>query len=146
MQSYIVYRSDIELSSAVATAYELGSIDMTKEAGLYLRNVILEHFFKSEELKWPPTAQDLGSMHDILPEQLEKFLRYVIGGREISKTTKIFHLIQSIGQDICRAATSGAWKMPKHMLICMILRHLLGMSDWSLYWIDWGTHKNIRFL
>ena len=68
MQSYIVYRSDIELSSAVATAYELGSIDMTKEAGLYLRNVILEHFSKSEVLKWPPTAQDLGSMHDILPE------------------------------------------------------------------------------
>ena len=70
IQSYTVYRFDPELSSAVAIAFELGSIDMMKEVGLYLRSVILKHFSKTKEMKWPPTAQDLGSMHNILPDQL----------------------------------------------------------------------------
>ena len=30
----------------------------------------------------------------------------------------------SIGQDICRAATCGEWKLPKHILLSMTLRHL----------------------
>ena len=29
-----------------------------------------------------------------------------------------------IFQDICRAATTGEWKLPKHMLLCLTLRHL----------------------
>ena len=29
------------------------------------------------------------------------------------------------GQDICRAATRGEWKLPKHVLVCMTLHHLL---------------------
>ena len=33
-------------------------------------------------------------------------------------------LVISISQDICRAVTSGQWKMKKHILLCMTLRHL----------------------
>ena len=32
--------------------------------------------------------------------------------------------IYSIGQDICRAASQGRWKLSKHVLICVTLRHL----------------------
>ena len=33
-------------------------------------------------------------------------------------------LISSIGQDICRAATQGKWKLPKHVGLGMTVRHL----------------------
>ena len=33
-------------------------------------------------------------------------------------------LINSIGQDICRAATRSQWKLPKHIFLSMALRHL----------------------
>ena len=38
-------------------------------------------------------------------------------------------LIGSIGQDLCRAATRGQWKLPKHIFLCMILRHLLRSKE-----------------
>ena len=124
MQSYIVYSSDIDVNNAVRLAYELASTDMIQEAGTYLRRVIFDSFAMSNELKWPPTAQDLGDVKDIVPSQLEKFLSYVIGGKATTRTSKSHRLVYSIGQDICRAATNGEWKLPKHMLICMTLRHL----------------------
>ena len=33
-------------------------------------------------------------------------------------------MIYSVGQDICRAVTNGEWKLPKHVLICLTIRHL----------------------
>ena len=38
-------------------------------------------------------------------------------------TPKVARLVNSIGQDICRAVTHGRWKLPKHILLCMALRH-----------------------
>ena len=38
-------------------------------------------------------------------------------------------LIGSIGQDICRAATRGQWKLPKHIFLCMPLRHLFRSKE-----------------
>ena len=86
--------------------------------------MILDSFAKAEALKWPPSAQDLGNMTDIIPSQLEKFLSYVISGRLTPHTAKANRLVNLIGQDICRAATKSQWKLPKHMFICMTLRHL----------------------
>lgn len=33
-------------------------------------------------------------------------------------------LVQSTGQDLCRALTHGKWKLPKHILLCMTLQHM----------------------
>ena len=33
-------------------------------------------------------------------------------------------IVQSIGQDICRAVTNGEWKLPKHILLSTTVRHL----------------------
>ena len=38
-------------------------------------------------------------------------------------TPKVARLVNSIGQDICRAVTHVGWKLPKHILLCMALRH-----------------------
>ena len=27
-------------------------------------------------------------------------------------------------QDLCRAVTNGKWKLPKHILLCALMRHL----------------------
>ena len=35
---------------------------------------------------------------------------------------KIKQLMNSTDQDICKAATDGSWKLPKHVLICMSFR------------------------
>jgi len=123
-QSYIVYSSHRDISDTVRCAYELGSRDMIQDVGNYLRQVILESFAKADDLKWPPSAQDLGNMTAVIPSQLEKNLNYLISGKPTPHTSKVHRLVNSIGQDICRAASNGEWKLPKHMLICMTLRHL----------------------
>ena len=38
-------------------------------------------------------------------------------------------LINSIGQDICGAATRGQWKPPKHIFLSMTLRHLYRSTE-----------------
>jgi len=122
--SCIVYSSDIDVNCAVKSAYELGSIDMIQDAAMYLHQLIMRHFEESEELKWPPTPKDLENSDGIIPPQLEKFLSYVITGKPTAVTSRAHRLVHSIGQDICRAATNGEWKLPKHLLICMTMRHL----------------------
>ena len=37
---------------------------------------------------------------------------------------QVQRLVASLGQDILRGVTKGQWKLPKHILICMALRHL----------------------
>ena len=123
-QSYIVYRAGSDTNDAARCAYELGTLDMAQGAGRCLHQAILEKFATSDELKWPPSAQDLGNMTDVIPPQLEKFLSYVIVDKPTPHTSKAHRLVQLIGQDICRAATHGEWKLPKHVLICLTLRHL----------------------
>ncbi|CAM1302357.1 Uncharacterised protein r2_g1216 [Pycnogonum litorale] len=45
------------------------------------------------------------------------------------QSAKVNRLVLSIGQDICRAVTQAQWKLPKHILICMTLRHLFRSKD-----------------
>ena len=50
---------------------------------------------------------------------------HVINKQSEPTTPKVQRLILSIGQDLCRAATDGKWKMSKHVLLGMTLRHLI---------------------
>ena len=62
----------------------------------------------------------------MLPEKLIKFLSLVLtGAPEVEeKSLRTQRLVLSIGQDLCRAVTKEEWKLPKHILICNVLRHL----------------------
>lgn len=144
-QTYIVYSADSATSDAVKCAYELGSLDTVQEAGRYLHRMIIDKSDKAEDLKWPPSAQDLGNMTDVIPSQLEKFLNYVISDTPSPTTAKAHRLVNSIGQDICRAATNGEWKLPKHMLICMTLRHLFRSKKLITLLNRMGHSENYSF-
>ena len=121
--SYIVYSSGVSIDDAIRKAYALGSSDIIKESGSRLHDVVQHSFKEASELVWPPTASDLEDNLNIPPE-LVTFLRHVVTKQPVPTTPKVERLILSIGQDICRAATGGEWKLPKHLLLSMTLRHL----------------------
>ena len=102
---------------------KLGSSNILKESGNQLHDVIHHCFKEAEELKWPPSAHYLEN-HSKIPNELEIFLIHVINKQCVPTTTKNQRLILSIGQDICRAVTGGEWKLQKHLLLSMTLRHL----------------------
>ena len=127
-QSMLVYSSEMNTEKAIITAYELGCADTVKDTALYLRTLITEAFQKSENLPWPPTDEYLQN-HDILPHELKKFLNYLLAGQAEDHTPKVQRLVTSLGQDILRAVTKGHWKLPKHILLCMTLRHLFRSKE-----------------
>lgn len=123
---WLLYRGDITTSDAMAMVYKLANTDNIKNVGLCIHNLIKRAFKDSTDLLWPPTAHDLPSPDGLLPDKLVRFLNFAITGsgevkQEYEKTKR---LVLSIGQDICRAATEGQWKLPKHILICATIRHL----------------------
>ena len=123
--SYVlVYNSSLSVSDAVTSAYKLGSKDKYKDLALSLRNVIENAYRETLALPWPPTAEYLDEIPP-LPDELKKFLCFVIGGQaDIDSSNRLQRLVLSIGQDICRAATNGEWKLPKHILLPSTIRHL----------------------
>ena len=123
---WLVYSSDITVCEALARAYTLGSGDKYQDVALLLRNIIMRAFKDSKELDWPPTADDMQlSYDDLLPQELIRFLNLVMAGKEAGESSdKTKRLVFSIGQDICRAVSEGEWKLPKHVLLCVSVRHL----------------------
>ena len=109
----------------------LGSVDHIKDVGFFLRNAILKGFEKAVELPWPPTATYLKGMDDPLPHHLRELLQVIVTGssNSASISERVERLVGSIGQDICRAATNGKWKLPKHILVPMTLHHLFRSSQ-----------------
>ena len=121
-QSSIVFSSALEIKSAVREAYILGSADTIRDVGITMHHVIIESHNKSPEMKWPPLPNDLQDPE--MPDALTKLLSFIICGKEISSNSHTNRIVQSIAQDICRASTNGTWKLPKHVLLVMCLRHL----------------------
>jgi len=61
----------------------------------------------------------------IMPPDLIRFLNMVMSGKENTEmSAKMKRLVFSIGQDLCRAVSDGKWKLPKHILLCVTVRHL----------------------
>jgi hypothetical protein len=61
----------------------------------------------------PPTAKYLNDLNFSLPEKLDQFLTSLLTGKKPQvPTPKVARLVNSIGQDICRAVTHGSWKLP----------------------------------
>ena len=123
-RSDIIFSSSIDVNSAVKQAFLLGATDVIEQTGKNLRQFIMDAYSRSPDLKWPPDPSDLPTAEDVLPDVLQKLLSCIITGKMNPTSTKSHRLVQSIAQDICRAATGGSWKLRKHLLICLTLRHL----------------------
>ena len=123
---WLVCSSSITVSDALSGAYSLGGTDKCRDVALVLRGSILKACKESEGIPWPPTADDIElNVENILPEDLIRFLSLLIAGKEENETSeKVKRLISSSGQDLCRAVSDGTWKLPKHILLCMTIRHL----------------------
>ena len=75
--SQIVFCKTMGLGKALTLAYNLGSVDSIKEVATMIRTSILNGFQSSEKLPWPPTAEYLQSLGDVVPEMLQRFLTIV---------------------------------------------------------------------
>ena len=129
-QSSLVYKSSIDTGSLVRLTFELSSADRLSTMALQLYESISEKFKTTEAYPWPPTARDLEDQDGILPSDLKKFLNTLITGEDSeSNSTKVNRLVLSFGQDLCRAVTNGQWKLPKHILLCMTLRHMFRSAE-----------------
>lgn len=127
LQSALVFSNDLDLAAAVRNSYCLRShtSNQIDDVAILLRQIIKDAFLKADEMIWPPTAGYLETIESPVPESLQRFLRLLICGKNsVSLSEKTDRLVSSLGQDICRAATRGKWKLPKHILVCMTLRHL----------------------
>ena len=124
MSFYLVYNARITVADAVACAYNLASVDKMKDIAVLLRGVIRRAFGKTQAPPWPPTPDELDISSADLPQELVTFLTFVIAGKPEVSSDKTQRLVLSIGQDLCRSVTEGEWKLPKHILLCMTIRHL----------------------
>lgn len=78
-------------------------------------------------MPWPMTSHDFeNSIESYLPEKFLRFLYTVITRQKDihPEKEKVYRLLLSFAQDICRAVTGREWKFPKHILLCTTLRHL----------------------
>ena len=85
---------------------------MIKEIGSFLRQSILNAFNSSQALPWPLLPSNFQNNDSVVPEDLKKILGFVMFGSNMSNAHQFeICAINSIGQDICRAATWGQWKL-----------------------------------
>ena len=146
LQSELVFSNETSLAEAVKNGYMLGCSNMIDEVGKFLHRVIKYAFEKGDVLPWPPTASYLQTVDDPVPEGLQRFLHNVICGQNsVQPSGRTNRLVSSIGQDICRAATMGRWKLPKHIVVCMTLRHLFMSAKLSTLINKLGHAESYRF-
>ena len=81
-ESYLVFNSMADLGKAVMQAYLLGKTDKTRDVALSLRSDVQKAHRDSVPLPWPPSAWDLENSDITLPEDLEKFLLFLITGKQ----------------------------------------------------------------
>ena len=62
-----------------------------------------------------------------------------------SDSSRIQRLVLSLGQDLCRAVTRGQWMLPKHVLLCMTLRHMFRRSELITLINKFGHCENYSF-
>ena len=82
---------------------------------------------------------------DMIPKELIHFLTVIISGKSGEATAKVNRLVSSIGQDICRGGTNGIWKLPKHIGLCVSLRHLFRSKELITLMNRFGHCENYAF-
>lgn len=142
--SYLVFNSKMDISNAIRASYRLGQSDKVREVARLLKDEVINKYKTTDDTPWPLTVSDLSDA-DIVPNQLQKFLTYIISGDE-NPSRRVVRLVNSIGQDICRAVTNGRWKLPKHVLVGMTLRHLFRSAELIRLLNRLGQCENYSFL
>ena len=128
LYSYLVFDNKTEVATAVNNAYTLGEQDNAKEVAEEFRKSVQNQFQNYQNLHWPPSFDYLNNT-DILPKNLTSFLNILLAGKASGLSTQKNRIVSSIGQDICRSITNSQWKLPKHILLCMTLRHLFRSKE-----------------
>ena len=120
--SDVVFSTNIGIGDAFRAGFEFASEKSMQTAAQKIRNDVLQRYKKvKDSLSWPITAEQLQSERSSVPAILQNFLETVISNNSSPKTKR---LANCISQDICRAVTNGGWKMPKHVVLSMTIRHL----------------------
>ena len=123
----------------------MGCSDKIQDVGILLHKIVKNAFKKAEKLFCLPTASCLTTENPAI-NNLQRFLRILISGKaERSESERIELLVSSIGQDLRRAATKGQWKLPKHILVCMTLRHLFRSAKLSILMNKLGHSESYPF-
>ena len=144
---WLIYRSQITVANALSRAYTLGNTDKLQDVALLLRGIVCKAFKESEELPCPPTPIDLVvGFETILPPELSRFLSILMTGKDgIETSEKVKRLVLSIGQDLCRVVTDGKWKLPKHLLLCVKIRHLYRSKQLTMILNRLGHSETYKF-
>lgn len=145
VQSDLVFSKDFDLASAVKNGYALGSSKNSGDVAVLFRQKIVNAFAMAVEMPWPPTATYLENAGNQIPESLCNFLRVLISGKDVHVSNKTERLVSSIGQDIYRVVTAGQWKQPKHILVCMTLRHLFRSTQLNIMMNKLGHAESYSF-
>ena len=127
-QSHLVYSNKINVSKAIKNSYKLAQKDTTVDVASSIRQDVLRAFENSESSGWPPNHEYLKNT-DVVPAELTQFLTLVMKADTSKETDKTIRVVNSIAQDICRAVTNSAWKLPKHVALCLTLRHLFRSKE-----------------
>ena len=82
----------------------------------------------------------------IMPPDLIRFLNMVMSRKENTEmSAKTKRLVFSIGQDLCRAVSDGKWKLPKHILLCVTVRHLFRSKQLNMILHRLGHSKSYDY-
>jgi len=126
----LIYSSDLSTGAAVQAAFEAATSEskQLEEAALILQRYILDAHKNASEMPWPPSSDCLLSSSTALPPAVTDFLAVLITGKTTmcQRNTRV---VASVAEDICTATTRGQWKLPKHLLLGMTVRHLTGSAQ-----------------
>ena len=123
-----MYSSALHTEEAVETAFEAATSEnrILEEAASILHRHIQAAYSNSQETLWPPSANFFNSGVISPPRSLVDFLSLIF---YLTFGIKTSRLSQSIAKDICVTVTRGRWKVPKHLLLSMTLRHWPSSAD-----------------
>ena len=128
--SDLVYSSGIETGIAVEAAFQEAASDKRrlKEAAILLRRLIIDSFKQAPEMPWPPSSNFLLSSTKNIPEMLTFFMTQLLSAKP-NQSNRLERIVSSLSQDICYKVTRDQWKLPKHLLLGMTVRHISGSSQ-----------------
>ena len=132
VKSELLYSSDIPAGAAIEVAFEAATSEdkLLEDAAMTLRRNILNAHMTSGEMPWPPSADHLNINASLPPTVLTDFMSRVITGKPSTASTQTAsRLVSSLSEDICAATTRGRWKLAKHLLLGMTLRHFTGSAQ-----------------
>jgi hypothetical protein len=131
-RSELVYSDEVPIGQAVEAAFESAASEERRleETANILRRCIVDAQTNSAEMPWPPSTNFLLSETIKPPDELMTFVTQLLSGRAIKDaSTKTERITRSVAQDICYAVSGGRWKMPKHLLLGMTVRHITGSAE-----------------